>query len=145
MVDAQSKTTVTHVAPAQKGSDMTGLVIHQCPKCELRFSFRTELEHHLNVDHPVPPPLERAVVKVDEAPATDVVLMTPRVVPNRHGDARWQRGAYGLVLAVAAMLLVAYAAVFVSMSSAVVIAVVLLLLVAMYVRRSRGWPRLPRR
>lgn len=26
--------------------------VHQCPKCELRFSFRTELEHHCREEHP---------------------------------------------------------------------------------------------
>jgi hypothetical protein len=31
---------------------MTGPVVHQCPKCELRFSFRSELEYHLREDHP---------------------------------------------------------------------------------------------
>jgi hypothetical protein len=24
---------------------------HQCPRCQLRFSFRTEVEHHLTTDH----------------------------------------------------------------------------------------------
>jgi hypothetical protein len=28
--------------------------IHQCPRCELRFAFHTELEDHLRVDHPAP-------------------------------------------------------------------------------------------
>ena len=37
---------------------MTGLVVHQCPKCELRFSFRSELEHHLREDHPRPAEVE---------------------------------------------------------------------------------------
>ncbi len=26
--------------------------VHQCPICELRFTFRTELESHLVADHP---------------------------------------------------------------------------------------------
>jgi hypothetical protein len=28
--------------------------IHQCPRCELRFAFHTEVEDHLHVDHPAP-------------------------------------------------------------------------------------------
>lgn len=27
-------------------------VVYQCPECELRFRFATELDHHLSVDHP---------------------------------------------------------------------------------------------
>ena len=30
---------------------MTGIRIHQCPQCELRFTSRSELEHHLADDH----------------------------------------------------------------------------------------------
>jgi hypothetical protein len=26
--------------------------VHQCPKCELRFSWRTELDDHLREEHP---------------------------------------------------------------------------------------------
>ncbi len=29
-----------------------GVAIHQCPKCELRFDRRTELDHHCREDHP---------------------------------------------------------------------------------------------
>jgi hypothetical protein len=27
------------------------MTVHQCPRCALRYSFRTELEHHLREDH----------------------------------------------------------------------------------------------
>jgi hypothetical protein len=27
-------------------------VTHQCPKCELRFSYQTELDYHCRNDHP---------------------------------------------------------------------------------------------
>ena len=50
-----------------------------------------------------------------------------------------------VALGFVAMLLVAYAAVFLSMSATVVIALVVLAVFAIYLRRSRGWPRLPRR
>lgn len=33
---------------------------HQCPRCELRFSYRTEVEAHLATDHR-PKPAEKAV------------------------------------------------------------------------------------
>ena len=28
------------------------MTVHQCPKCELRFSWRTELDDHLREEHP---------------------------------------------------------------------------------------------
>jgi hypothetical protein len=28
------------------------MTIHQCPKCDLRFSWRTELDDHCRTDHP---------------------------------------------------------------------------------------------
>lgn len=28
------------------------IVVFQCPECELRFRFATELDHHLATDHP---------------------------------------------------------------------------------------------
>jgi hypothetical protein len=28
------------------------MTIHQCPKCELRFEFKTELDDHCRHDHP---------------------------------------------------------------------------------------------
>lgn len=91
---------------------MTGLVVHQCPKCELRFSFRTELDYHLREDHP----------------------------------ASWSPARLaGMLLAVAVVLVVAYAAVFVSIAAAAVVAAVLVTLGVIYLRRRRGQPRVPRR
>jgi len=29
------------------------MAAHQCPRCELKFLFRTEVEAHLATDHPV--------------------------------------------------------------------------------------------
>jgi hypothetical protein len=28
------------------------MTVHQCPKCELRFSWQTELDEHCRTDHP---------------------------------------------------------------------------------------------
>jgi hypothetical protein len=28
------------------------MTIHQCPKCELRFTYQTELDYHCRNDHP---------------------------------------------------------------------------------------------
>ena len=28
------------------------MTVHQCPKCELRFSWQTELDDHCRTDHP---------------------------------------------------------------------------------------------
>ena len=128
---------------------MTSLVVHQCPKCELRFSFRSELEYHLSADHPVPASLARTRTQVDEAPAPEPQSARPLDVPPvaavRYGSARWQPRVFGLLFAFAAVLLVVYAALFATASAAVIVAAVVATLVAIYVRRSRGWPRLPRR
>jgi hypothetical protein len=58
------------------------MTIHQCPKCELRFDWKTEVDDHCTQDHPefrhtyparaVPPP---AVV---EPPAPAEVPVEPR-------------------------------------------------------------------
>jgi hypothetical protein len=127
---------------------MTGLVVHQCPKCELRFSFRTELEHHLNVDHPTPATVRPTAAKVDEARARALPPsppVAPSVAPARRGGTGWQARFAGLLLAIASVLLVAYAAVSVSISTAVVIAVVVFVSGGIYGRRARGRARLPRR
>jgi hypothetical protein len=47
------------MAIVQKGVLMPA---HQCPRCELRFSFRTEVENHLDTDHR---PMTRAPTKAD--------------------------------------------------------------------------------
>lgn len=128
---------------------MTYSVVHQCPKCELRFSFRSELEYHLNADHPVPAAVERTSAKPAEPASPGTLLATPPVATAvdtaRPVDARRRLPLVGLLLAVAAVLLVAYAAVVVSVSTTVIIAVAALLVVAIYARRYRGWPRVPRR
>jgi hypothetical protein len=55
------------------------MTIHQCPKCELRFDWKTELDDHCWHDHPqfrheYP---ARAVPAPDVAPAIDTVHATP--------------------------------------------------------------------
>ena len=63
---------------AVRGDDqgMTATTIHQCPRCELRFANRSELEHHVRTDHlpvpgddpPIPPPTGGVIlVPVDPA------------------------------------------------------------------------------
>jgi Flp pilus assembly protein TadB len=128
---------------------MIGSVV-QCPRCELRFSFRTELDHHLREDHPEPAAAEQlSAPKVDKAPAR---TSTPVAAPVRkraetvQHSAGWSWGRLaGLLLALAAVLLVAYATVFASITSAVIIAGAVLVMSAVYARRMRGRPRLPRR
>jgi Flp pilus assembly protein TadB len=129
---------------------MIGSLVHQCPKCELRFSFRTELEHHLREDHPLPATAERpSPATVDEAHAR-ITLATPtpaqtsaKTVQRR---APWPRARLaGLLFAVAALLVVAYAALFVSIASALAVAAALLVVSVIYLRRTRGRARVPRR
>jgi hypothetical protein len=133
---------------------MTGLVVHQCPKCELRFSFRTELEHHLTVDHPAPATVRQAAVQVDEAQTPTAAggaslprapASVPSAASDGFGGAGWGARLPALLLAVLSVLAVAYTALFVSISTAVIIAVLVLALAGIYVRRSRGRPRLPHR
>ena len=28
------------------------MTVHQCPKCDLRFAWQTELDHHCRTEHP---------------------------------------------------------------------------------------------
>ena len=122
---------------------------HQCPKCELRFSFRSELAYHLESDHPEPAAVPDAPVKNDARPASEVLPVTPpsagHLDPVPRGSARRRRSLVGLLLAAASFLLAVCVAVGFSAATAVVITVVLLVLIAIYVRRSRGRARLPRR
>lgn len=127
---------------------MTGIVVHQCPRCELRFSFRTEMEHHVREDHSRPAAVEQApAVDVDEAgePATGPAA-PPVTVPGPHARRQASQARLaGLLLAVAAVLVGAYAAVFVSLSSAAIFAGAVLILAVAYVWRLRGKARMPRR
>lgn len=42
---------------------------HQCPRCPLMFSFRTEVEYHLASDHR--PPSPRTITSDDDADANE--------------------------------------------------------------------------
>jgi hypothetical protein len=37
--------------PRRAADEVIVMTVHQCPRCPLRFSFRTELEFHLREDH----------------------------------------------------------------------------------------------
>jgi hypothetical protein len=129
---------------------MTGLAVHQCPKCELRFSFRSEMEQHLREDHPRPAIVERTpVTEVDGTlepaglPAAPPV--TAPVAEARHKRV-WSRARVpAVLLLIVGVLLVAYVAVFVSSSSAVIVAAAVLMLSLIYLRRLHGQARVPRR
>ena len=128
---------------------MTGVVVHQCPKCELRFSFRTELEQHLREDHPEPigalqTPVAEVAEAVDPAPSPPVPPAASGSAARRRAAQSWVRIA-GLLLAIAGVLLVAYAGVFVSIASAAIVAGVLLLAGVICVWRLRAQAREPRR
>jgi hypothetical protein len=136
----QQTTITTSDGAAQKGSAMTGLAVQRCPTCEFRFSSRTGLDYHMSVDHPVPPPMARA-----DRPSVSNAVASAHVARDRRGVAERRQHAIGVVLAFAALLLVAYAAVSLSMSATVVISLGVIGVLAIYLRRSRSWPRLPRR
>ncbi|HLM63080.1 MAG TPA: universal stress protein [Acidimicrobiales bacterium] len=76
--------------------------IHQCPLCELRFAHRTELSHHVAVDHPtapdddLPPPWRidgLVTVPLDPAHATSPALPV--------GVALARQGGFGVELVAA--------------------------------------------
>ena len=50
--------------------------IHYCPRCELRFALRGDLEDHLRLDHPAPEPVHAP------PPAASVCVMVP-LDPNK--------------------------------------------------------------
>jgi hypothetical protein len=51
------------------------MAVHQCPRCQLRFSFRTELEFHLREDHDQS---DRAAdVREPTGPVTRAALVLP--------------------------------------------------------------------
>ena len=128
---------------------MIGSVVHQCPRCELRFNFRTELEHHLREDHPQPASPQAAAVKVDDpVEGIAVPVAAPAQTRAESGERRAQQSRArlaGMLVTVAAVLLVAYAAVFVSIPSALVVAGAVLVLGGSYARRMRGQLRQSRR
>jgi hypothetical protein len=48
------------------------MYVYQCPECNLRFQYATELEHHLRVDHPdfevTPKSIEDALMSASHRP-----------------------------------------------------------------------------
>ena len=127
---------------------MTGIVVHQCPKCELLFSFQTEMEYHLREDHPRPAAVEEApAVEVNDAVPRPALQAPPvtRLGLDAQRKASWSPARLaGLLLAIAAVLLVAFAAAFVSVYAAAIVAGVVLILSVICVRRLRGRTRVPR-
>lgn len=130
---------------------MTAFVVHQCPKCQLRFSFRTELEYHLREDHRQPQTVDQApAAEADQARNTGSLraasLATTPIPAGARRHSTWTRTRLaGLLLAIAAVVMVTYTAVSASISSAVVVAAAALMLSIVYLRRLRGRARVPGR
>jgi hypothetical protein len=67
---------------------MTGLTyIHQCPRCELRFTSSSEMQQHLRDDHRPRPPVEERPVHVPTRTLTPEVpaRMPGNAVTRAHG------------------------------------------------------------
>jgi hypothetical protein len=69
------------------------MTVHQCPKCELRFGWKTELEDHCWHDHPEfrhDYPATTVAVAVEPVP-----VAVPHPVERQHHDSselfRWLR------------------------------------------------------
>lgn len=139
----KARTAVTQDATVYEGmSAMTASVVHQCPRCELRFSFRTEMEQHLRDDHPRPVSEERKVEAAIVPPPPPPVV-APAVDPVRSASTRTRLAVF--VLAVIGVFVVVYAAVYVTVWAAALIAAAVLLLTVICVRRARTRPRPSRR
>ena len=84
---------------------MTGIRIHQCPQCELRFTSSSELEHHLADDHrpranannPPTAPQEPA----ESAPGPQSKEPEPAAEPTRTAAANRARLPWHVVLGAA--------------------------------------------
>jgi hypothetical protein len=131
---------------------MTGLVIHQCPRCELRFSFRTELEYHLSNDHPSPRTPGRAQeTGVDSRPnlAAPQPVAPAAAQPSARRRTirapRAQLAALLLAVVLVSVLLVTFAAVSVSLPTAFFTGVFVLALSGFSLRRVGSHARLSRR
>jgi hypothetical protein len=97
------------------------------------------MEHHLREDHPQP--------VMDQAPTIQVAETVRPTAPTARLDAgpsgpaarrKASRRIVGILLTIAAVLLVAYAAVYVSIPSAVIAGGILLVLSVIYVRSLGG-------
>jgi hypothetical protein len=145
MVEAQQEMAGPPATTVRKGVAMTASVLHQCPKCELRFNFRTELEYHLREDHPQPEPAA-AFDEVLAQAAPPATPTGPAAVPAARRHPAWRRGRLAvLLIGIASVLLVVCAAVFGSIPTAAIVAVAALALSIISVRRIRGHAWVPRR
>lgn len=75
---------------------MPATTIHQCPRCELRFANRSELEHHVRTDHlpvpgddpPIPPPTGGVIlVPVDPAAGPTPAVALAAALARQTGHA----------------------------------------------------------
>lgn len=126
---------------------MTGFAGYQCPKCELRFTLRTEMEYHLREDHPEPARPEAVPGDHQPEPTSDPsdevplarsrAATTPHVDPSRRGFAALLVGMASLALA-----LLVYLVLFVSIAAGVAGGVLMLTLAVGSLRRVRGRARI---
>lgn len=116
---------------------MSGLThIHQCPRCELRFTSSSELEYHLSNDH-----RPRRSVDVEPA-AVKGPAAAPPPTPGSEGNeiaasARSRQGAT-VTLALAGAVIVLLAALATSTSTTLIIIGLVLVLVGCYSWRAYG-------
>ena len=70
-----------------------GMTVHQCPRCELRFLNKNELQWHLDHDHPAP-----QVAEPERSDASDAPVSRR---PEIFSDAEWQTLAFATLQAYA--------------------------------------------
>jgi hypothetical protein len=66
------------------------MTIHQCPKCELRFEFTTELDYHCRNDHPQfhhEYPVNGVHHEYDQVEQPEAVVDEPAPAPHPVGRA----------------------------------------------------------
>jgi hypothetical protein len=125
---------------------MTGLThIHQCPRCELRFTSTSELEYHLSNDHRPRRPVEDvpaivippAVVPAAPPPPVRDIVNTASGPRNTANAARGSRRV-GTTLAVIGAAMIVLAAVFTSTLTTAIVIGLVLVLIGCYVWRANG-------
>jgi Flp pilus assembly protein TadB len=125
---------------------MIGMPVRQCPRCELRFTSRSELEYHLANDHQPPraaiPPTTVAVVEApseDPSPQPTQTSMSAASAP--HGTRRWSH-PIGWLFLVVGLVVIALLAWLASTPAALIAAAAVVALTAAYLWRARTRARL---
>jgi hypothetical protein len=117
---------------------MTGLTqIHQCPRCVLRFTSKSELDYHLSNDHTPRPRIEQGAASVASTAVSPAIAVTPTVAdpePARIAARRRSAWSVAWIFGAVGALAVVVAAVASSTSTTLIVLGLAVALVGSY-----GW------